>query len=620
MRYLILSILDKGLLSSRLSLNFCGTELPAAYDEHLRTKDRSYLYENSRAAKVYVPTQYHITGTDSGDNYFPLYKLIEVHCQLNARMASADLVFFMASPPKYINSTKYYNDNTNAIGTELKNRYNVPNVCNVCITNSAAGNCEYATFPGFGAQGIIVKNTCNEPGSTTLVHEMGHFLGLPHTFSGWEGRDPFTAAATNRDEFVDGTNCSRAGDYFCDTPADFISDRWNCPYTGPKLDFNGDLYNTVLDGTYYMSYSNDACQNKFSPQQRTEMYNTRITDRASFNTIPVPSLANSSTVTLVSPNSGSIDYSTSPYLRWTKSDSATHYQVMLSTSASFSFNVAVDVLTTDTFFAVNGLNTSTTYYWKVKPVTMGNLCGAFSSTSSFRTSSFTSITNITNVTCPNGDDGAIYVEPSGGTEPYSFQWSNGMNYNPVSVLTGGFYTVTITDLRGKKLISEIPVSQPAPINLIVYPTSPGSINALASGGNGDFTYAWSDGVTTSGNSPAIGNISVTATDKLGCQKSLSLFYNGLETHSDESIRAINLYPNPLQSHEEIIITFNSDKSQQVRFEVIQLDGKTVLSGRWDVKSGINNSKIQTEKMSNGMHVLRILSEDQLIQQKFSILR
>ena len=43
-------------------------------------------------------------------------------------------------------------------------------------------------------------------------HEMGHFFGLLHTHG--------YSNTVKTDEFVDGSNCNEAGDYFCDTPAD----------------------------------------------------------------------------------------------------------------------------------------------------------------------------------------------------------------------------------------------------------------------------------------------------------------------------------------------------------------------------------------------------------------
>jgi hypothetical protein len=51
----------------------------------------------------------------------------------------------------------------------------------------------------------------------------------------------------------------------------------------------------------------------------------------------------------------------------------------------------------------------------------------------------------TNAAMPNGTATAV---PSGGNAPFDFLWSNGQTTQNIQSLTGGFYTCTVTDLRG----------------------------------------------------------------------------------------------------------------------------------------------------------------------------
>lgn len=74
----------------------------------------------------------------------------------------------------------------------------------------------------------------------TLAHELGHVLGLGHTFNSFDL------------ELVDGSNCTTAGDALCDTPAD-PGNLWpgdvdvsTCTYTGNATDANGDVYAPML--------------------------------------------------------------------------------------------------------------------------------------------------------------------------------------------------------------------------------------------------------------------------------------------------------------------------------------------------------------------------------------
>ena len=118
----------------------------------------------------------------------------------------------------------------------------------------------------------------------SLGHELGHCFGLYHTFE--------TAFGL---ECPDGSNCTEAGDYICDTratPADdkYMSDNTNtsCVYTGNKtIDCNGAnrAYNPEINN--YMSYGRRACRLLFSPNQVSRMVwnidNTVNNARVSFN-------------------------------------------------------------------------------------------------------------------------------------------------------------------------------------------------------------------------------------------------------------------------------------------------------------------------------------------------
>ena len=68
--------------------------------------------------------------------------------------------------------------------------------------------------------------------------------------------------------------------------------------------------------------------------------------------------------------------------------------------------------------------------------------------------------NVTSqVSCYAGANGSATVSMSGGTSPYSYQWSNGSSSQSVSGLSAGNYTVTVTDVNGDFKIQNVPVSR-----------------------------------------------------------------------------------------------------------------------------------------------------------------
>ena len=104
-------------------------------------------------------------------------------------------------------------------------------------------------------------------GAGTLVHEMGHYWGLPHTFEG------------NGTELADGSNCTTEGDGFCDTPGDPYTAfdpsgdyETDCIFTSMLTDANGDFYDPDVGNI--MSYYDCACH--FSYEQYMHMANTYL--------------------------------------------------------------------------------------------------------------------------------------------------------------------------------------------------------------------------------------------------------------------------------------------------------------------------------------------------------
>ena len=129
------------------------------------------------------------------------------------------------------------------------------------------------------------------------------------------------------------------------------------------------------------------------------------------------------------------------------------------------------------------------------------------------------------VSCFGGNNGTATVNPSGGTSPYFYLWSNGSTNQSISGLTSGNYNCTITDANGCSINSgNIFISQPNALNTTIQQTSVscfggsnGSANVIVLGGTSPYFYLWSNGSTNQSITGLLsGNYNCTITDANGC--------------------------------------------------------------------------------------------------------
>ncbi len=130
----------------------------------------------------------------------------------------------------------------------------------------------------------------------------------------------------------------------------------------------------------------------------------------------------------------------------------------------------------------------------------------------------------TDVSCNGNCDGSIDLAPSGGTPPYSYNWSNGSNTEDQSGLCAGTYTVTIYDNHQCLTTKVVTITESSALISSVVGTDPlcaescdGSADLTVSGGDAPYSYLWSNGTMTEDLSNLCeGAYMVTVMDASGC--------------------------------------------------------------------------------------------------------
>lgn len=130
---------------------------------------------------------------------------------------------------------------------------------------------------------------------------------------------------------------------------------------------------------------------------------------------------------------------------------------------------------------------------------------------------------IQNTTC-NLANGSLGSNVTGGNTPISYSWSNGAVTPSITNVPSGSYRLIVTDASGCKDTSDIvlAVSNGPSASLTSTPptcgSSNGSVTSSVTGGTTPYTYAWSNGGTSSSiNNVASGNFKLIVTDNSGCK-------------------------------------------------------------------------------------------------------
>ncbi|RKH37812.1 zinc metalloprotease [Corallococcus sicarius] len=235
----------------------CATIEPSAAEKaEIEAAIAGRVQAKRAVGSVNVPTYFHVinkgTGIANGD--IPDSQITAQMNVLNAAFANTPFKFTLAGTDRTTNSTWYNLNSGSAAEKKMKAalRKGGKESLNIYTANLGGGLLGWATFPSNYARqpsmdGVVLLYS-SVPGGTaspynlgdTGTHEVGHWVGLYHTFQG---------------------GCAAPGDSVSDTPPE-ASAAFGCP-TGRDT-CAGDGADPILN---FMDYTDDACMDRFSPGQ-----------------------------------------------------------------------------------------------------------------------------------------------------------------------------------------------------------------------------------------------------------------------------------------------------------------------------------------------------------------
>ncbi len=407
----------------------------------------------------------------------------------------------------------------------------------------------------------------------TMTHEVGHFLGLYHTFQGG-------CAGEN----------NTSGDFCADTPA-VATPNYGCTFNNSCPTGGNDMIEN------YMDYTDDTCMNIFTNEQKARIVSVmnsfprRTSLKTSTKDLPIPLFANDAEVKIENYCTGAGNpcignaHKILLYNRGTSNlTSATiNYDVNGGAISSYNWtgNLApnkYEVVTVTTTQNSGTLNVSIANTNGVADQRAGNNTAS-------KAFSFTPATPPTDYAFTNFTFDLI-GDPWGNETTWDLR-----NSADAVVYSGGPYT--FTGVAGTQVL-ESGMNWTLPADCYTFTIYDGFGDGMGGSGASD-EGSWT--ITTNGGATTVG----TGGGNFGSSESVS-FTNASLSTSDFGLNSISIYPNPTK--DVLNISIPAELGTNVSYEVYNYLGQNVMKST----SSNSNFMVNTSNFSTGVYFIKLQTE------------
>ncbi len=210
--------------------------------------------------------------------------------------------------------------------------------------------------------------------------------------------------------------------------------------------------------------------------------------------------------------------------------------------------------------------------------------------------------------CSDAQLGGIDILVSGGQQPYTIDWSNGLPNTSLTGLSADTYTVTVTDGSGCETVTVVDVNRTVVVGLDTINPGPGLSNgrveAIVTSGTQPVSYIWNTGSTNAVlNNVAAGAYSVTVVDALGCQSTASATIGSVGIVDASELLGFEMFPNPTDG--TLNLKYNLPEASTVKVQLFDLMGKQVITQTFDKQLTTDHLILDLAALPGGTYFVKL---------------